>query len=155
MKMRQIQFDGVGELRQVEREIPPLKDTQVLVKVEACGLCTWERYIYAGTESMPFPFVGGHEIAARVVETGGSGHGALAGFLRGLGVDTLICGGIGAGARTALAEAGIQLFPGVTGLADAAVEALLAGRLDYQPDIQCDHHHEGEHTCGEHGCGSR
>lgn len=70
MKMRQIQFDGVGELRQVEREIPPLKDTQVLVKVEACGLCTWERYIYAGTESMPFPFVGGHEIAARVVETG-------------------------------------------------------------------------------------
>ena len=70
MKARQIQFDGVGQLRYVERELPPLKDTQVLVKVEACGLCTWERYIYAGTESMPFPFVGGHELAATVVETG-------------------------------------------------------------------------------------
>lgn len=70
MKMRQIQFDGVGQLRQVEREVPPLKDSQVLVKVEACGLCTWERYIFRGTESMPFPFVGGHEIAATVVETG-------------------------------------------------------------------------------------
>ena len=53
----------------------------------------------------------GKVVSARVVETGGSGHGALAGFLRGLGVDTLICGGIGGGARSALAEAGIQLYP--------------------------------------------
>ena len=43
----------------------------------------------------------GKVVSARVVETGGSGHGALAGFLRGLGVDTLICGGIGGGARSA------------------------------------------------------
>ena len=42
----------------------------------------------------------GKVVSARVVETGGSGHGALAGFLRGLGVDTLICGGIGGGARS-------------------------------------------------------
>ena len=41
----------------------------------------------------------GKVVSTRVVETGGSGHGALAGFLRGLGVDTLICGGIGGGAR--------------------------------------------------------
>ena len=69
----------------------------------------------------------GKVVSARVVETGGSGHGALAGFLRGLGVDTLICGGIGGGARSALAEAGIQLYPGASGSADAQVEALLAG----------------------------
>ena len=49
-----------------------------------------------------------------------SGHGALAGFLQQNGVDTLICGGIGAGARTALANASIQLYPGVTGDADQA-----------------------------------
>ena len=61
----------------------------------------------------------GKVVSARVVETGGSGHGALAGFLRGLGVDTLICGGIGGGARSALAEAGIQLYPGASGSADA------------------------------------
>ena len=34
-----------------------------------------------------------------VVDTNGSGHGALAGFLEGHQVDTLICGGIGGGAR--------------------------------------------------------
>lgn len=70
MKARQIQFNGVGRLEYVTRELPPLKDDEVLVKIEACGLCTWERYIYAGTESMPFPFVGGHEVAATVLEKG-------------------------------------------------------------------------------------
>ena len=42
---------------------------------------------------------------AEVVDTNGSGHGALAGFLMQNGVDTLICGGIGGGAQAALAEA--------------------------------------------------
>ena len=35
--------------------------------------------------------------ASQVVDTAGSGHGALAGFLRERGVQTLICGGIGGG----------------------------------------------------------
>ena len=39
---------------------------------------------------------------AKVVDTNGSGHGALAGFLMQNGVDTLICGGIGGGAQAAL-----------------------------------------------------
>lgn len=95
--------------------------------------------------------------ASEVVSTNGSGHGALAGFLAGRGVDTLICGGIGGGARTALAQAGIALYPGAAGGADEAVAALLAGTLAYDPDTVCAHHaHEhGEgHTCGDHGCGS-
>ena len=58
---------------------------------------------------------------AEVVDTNGSGHGALAGFLKGHGVDVLICGGIGGGAKNALAQAGIQLFGGVQGDADQAV----------------------------------
>ena len=55
----------------------------------------------------------GRIIASEVVDTNGSGHGALAGFLQAKGIDTLICGGIGGGARSALAEAGIQLHLGV------------------------------------------
>jgi hypothetical protein len=103
--------------------------------------------------------------SSEVVDTNGSGHGALAVFLKTHGVDTLICGGIGGGARTALAEAGIALYPGARGAADAQVEALLAGTLAYDPDTTCAHHehhgeghegchgHHGEgHTCGGH-CG--
>ena len=98
----------------------------------------------------------GKIIASGVVDTGGSGHGALAGVLSALNVDALICGGIGGGAQMALEAAGIRLYGGVSGSADAAAEALAAGKLDFNPDVRCDHHdHHGEgHTCGSHGCGS-
>ena len=97
----------------------------------------------------------GQITSAEIVDTNGSGHGALAGFLAQHGADVLICGGIGGGAQTALAEAGIRLFGGVQGDADAAVQALLAGNLGYDPNVRCSHHgHESGagHTCGNHGC---
>ena len=96
-------------------------------------------------------------VASQVIDTNGSGHGALAGVLSALNADVLICGGIGGGAQAALAEAGIKLYGGVSGDADAAVSALLSGSLGYDPNVHCDHHdHEhGEagHSCGDHGCG--
>lgn len=91
-------------------------------------------------------------VGEQVIDTNGSGHGALAGLLSGLGVDVLICGGIGGGAQNALASAGIKLFGGVTGSADDAVSALLANSLDYNPNVKCSHHEDG-HSCGSHSCG--
>ena len=98
----------------------------------------------------------GKVIASEVVSTNGSGHGALAGVLTALNADILICGGIGGGAQAALASAGIRLYGGVSGRADDAVAALLAGQLSYNPNVMCNHHaHHGEdHTCGSQGCGS-
>ena len=98
----------------------------------------------------------GSVIAAQVVDTNGSGHGALAGFLAAQQVEVLICGGIGGGAQMALAQTGIKLYGGVAGDADAAVQAYLAGELDFNPNVHCNHHeHHGEgHSCGSHGCGS-
>ena len=95
--------------------------------------------------------------SAQVVDTCGQGHGALAGVLSALKADVLICGGIGGGAQMALASAGVKLYGGVSGNADAAVEAFLAGKLDFNPDVRCnhhDHHHGEDHHCGSHGCGS-
>ena len=63
----------------------------------------------------------GKILSSRIVDTNGSGHGALAGFLAAQGVDTLICGGIGGGAQAALAEAGIRLLGGVQGGADEEI----------------------------------
>ncbi len=96
----------------------------------------------------------GKILDSQVVDTNGSGHGALAGVLTALNTDVLICGGIGAGAQAALAAADIKLYGGVSGNADDAVTALLAGELAYNPDAGCSGHAHGEgHTCGEHGCG--
>ena len=99
----------------------------------------------------------GKIVDSKIIGTNGSGHGALAGLLSVLRVDALICGGIGGGAQTALAEAGIKVYGGVQGAADMAAVSFIAGSLRYNPDVKCDHHdHEhGEgHTCGEHGCGN-
>lgn len=96
----------------------------------------------------------GAVVSSRVVDTNGTGHGALAVMLMALGTEVLICGGIGGGAQQALARAQIKLCAGVTGNADAAVEAYLAGTLEYGASANCDHHHDGEaHECGDHGCG--
>ena len=101
----------------------------------------------------------GKIVTEQIVNTNGSGHGALAGFLKAAQVDSLICGGIGMGARNALAEAGIKLYGGVSGSADSAAQSLAAGTLQYDPNVQCGHHgnHHGEgHSCsGHHGEGHR
>lgn len=98
----------------------------------------------------------GKVLSAQVISANGSGHGALAGVLAENGIDVLICGGIGGGAQMALAQAGIKLYGGVSGSADAAVQALAEGKLDFDPNVHCDHHdHHGEgHSCGSHSCGS-
>jgi len=88
----------------------------------------------------------------QIVDTNGSGHGALAGFLQAAKVDALICGGIGGGAQMALADAGIKLYAGVQGSADEAAKALAAGTLDYDPDARCDHHEHHEGDCGHEHC---
>lgn len=95
-------------------------------------------------------------VDSKVINTMGSGHGALAGFLMQNQVNVLICGGIGAGAKTALAQAGIQLYGGATGNADIAVQGLLNGTISYNPNVMCNHHdmENGNHTCGSHGCGN-
>ena len=96
-------------------------------------------------------------VEEKVVDTNGTGHGALAVLLAESNVDVLICGGIGGGAQVALAEAGIKLYGGVSGNADKAVEAFLKQELNYNPDVKCNHHgeeHEHHGNCGSGGCGS-
>lgn len=110
---------------------------------------------FGHTENFKFYDIEDNKItAAQIVGTNGSGHGALAGFLASNNVNVLICGGIGGGAKTALAEAGITLYCGVTGSCDGAVNDFLAGKLIFDPNFLCTHHsHEHGSDCGSHSCG--
>ena len=99
----------------------------------------------------------GKILSSEIISSNGTGHESLAGMLKSLGIETLICGGIGGGAKVALAQEGITLYPGANGKADDAINALLNGTLNYNPDVQCSHHsHDGghEHNChgGGHSC---
>src|SRR5215208_6984236 len=43
---------------------------QVLVRVKATALCTWEQRTYLGIQDVKTPFVGGHETAGVVAAVG-------------------------------------------------------------------------------------
>ena len=89
-------------------------------------------------------------VSSEVIGSNVTGHGALAGLLAEQGISVLICGGIGGGAQSALAEAGIELCSGAQGDADTAVDAYLKGEL-VSTGVNCDHHHhEDGHSCGSH-----
>jgi len=98
-------------------------------------------------------------VSHETVGTNGSGHEALAGFLSDMGVNALVCGGIGGGAEAALTAAGIEICSGAQGNADEAVIAYLSGELT-SAGVNCDHHdhdHEEGEGCGcgcSGGCGS-
>ena len=94
----------------------------------------------------------GKIVREQIVDTNGSGHGALAGFLKAAQADALICGGIGMGAQMALADVGIRLYAGVQGSADQAAQALAEGHLAFDPDAHCDHHEHHEGDCGHDRC---
>lgn len=78
-------------------------------------------------------------ISSEVVDTGDNSHAMLVVFLAELGVNALIAGGIGMGAKVRLENAGIELYGGAKGNADAAVSAYLDGTLEYDP-LAAEHH---------------
>lgn len=91
----------------------------------------------------------GEEVTpGEVISPDGAGHDAMVAFLKKAGVECVICGGIGAAARTGLDMTGIRCYGGITGYADAAVEALARGILAYNPDPTCHEHEEGHSCCG-------
>lgn len=89
----------------------------------------------------------GRIVSSQVMSTNGTGHEALADFLAGNDIATVICGGVGGGMMQALNIVGIEVCAGVQGDADEAVQAYLNGELESSGvNCSCDHHEEG-HEC--------
>ncbi|MEE3481163.1 MAG: NifB/NifX family molybdenum-iron cluster-binding protein [Lachnospiraceae bacterium] len=104
----------------------------------------WQHF--GRTENFKFYDVeDGTVVSSEVVNTEGAGHGALVDFLASHGANAVIMGGAGAPIIMMLNSLGIKTYPGVTGEADAAVDALLAGTLETNEDAVhegCHHHAE-------------
>ena len=100
----------------------------------------------ATPEFTVYELEGKNIISSKVVSTNGTGHEALVDILLDLDVGALICGGIGGGARNAIASVGIALFPGVLGRTDDAAKAFAENCLAFNPDTMCNHHAH-EHSC--------
>jgi len=70
MKTRTAIFDAPRSIQIIEHELPPPGPNQVLVKVRACALCTWEQRFFKGTAPESYPFAGGHEVSGQIVSIG-------------------------------------------------------------------------------------
>lgn len=70
MRMQQAVFSGPGKLAVEEVGLPHATGRDVLVRVEACGVCGSDRAIFRGEHPVSLPVVLGHEYAGVVVECG-------------------------------------------------------------------------------------
>ncbi len=61
---------GVRNIDVRQFEIPEPKPGEILVRLHATAICTWEQRTYSGAQHNTFPFVGGHESAGEVVAFG-------------------------------------------------------------------------------------
>ena len=68
--MRQAVFSSPGQLRVVDGPTPLPTGRDVLIRVEACGVCGSDRAIFAGHHPVTTPVVLGHEYAGTVVDRG-------------------------------------------------------------------------------------
>lgn len=74
---------GIGKIEFREVEVPKVRENEVLVKMEAVGVCGSDVHYYShgriGDFVVEFPFILGHECAGTVVETGSGVTGLKAG----------------------------------------------------------------------------
>ena len=74
MKCKQAFMHGPKDLRIEEVELPALKDNQLLIKVESCGICGSDVHCYLGESAEGrydiAPYTPGHEVGGKVVEVG-------------------------------------------------------------------------------------
>jgi len=61
----------VNKIAYVERDIPEPAEDQVLVKVDACAICTLEQRVYSGKMKFKLPYAGGHEVSGHIQKVGG------------------------------------------------------------------------------------
>lgn len=61
---------GPGDIELREVAIPRPGVNELLIRIRATAICTWEQRTYSGQQANTFPFIGGHEIAGEIVEIG-------------------------------------------------------------------------------------
>lgn len=73
-KMQAGVFEGPGNISVKEVDLEELKESEILVKIDACGICGSDLNIFRKDPPIP-RFWGGHEISGRVEEKGSSANG--------------------------------------------------------------------------------
>ncbi|HEY6066535.1 MAG TPA: alcohol dehydrogenase catalytic domain-containing protein, partial [Thermoanaerobaculia bacterium] len=81
-----------GLLRAAELADPRPAAGEVVVEVDACGVCRTDLHIAEGEVEARLPIVPGHQVAGRIVEVGAGGGRFRAGEAVGVGWLSRTCG---------------------------------------------------------------
>ena len=92
-------------------------------------------------------------VNSEIINIEESGHAAIADILYSVGAQVLICGGIGGCAVSALNNYGIELYAGLQGSADEAVDVFLNGALAQVKTANCSHGNQRNIVGCGHSCG--
>lgn len=91
----------------------------------------------------------GKVIKSKIIDTTGFQHGMLPTFLATYGVKTVVAGGMGGGMYQKLKDQNFDVFVGISGDIDKAVQAYINGTLESKQPGCSGHSHEGHsHNCG-------
>jgi len=78
--MKALVFHGPGDIRLEERPLPRVSDNEVLIKVDAAGICPTDiRIVKFGHSRVKTPRILGHEIAGTIFEVGNNVSGLMIG----------------------------------------------------------------------------
>jgi len=93
-------------------------------------------------------------VRKEVVKNPGHAPGVIPQFLHDRGVEYIICGGMGARAKSLFEDFGVQTIVGVEGKVDNVIEEILKGTLEGKESL-CEHvktkgHGTGRGECGHH-----
>ena len=86
-----------------------------------------------------------------LLDTSAHGHALLPSFLASNGVETVIVGGMGEGAKQNMESLGIRIVSGARGNVDETVQQYLEGTLKVSEGGCHSDHHQGNHHCNCHG----
>lgn len=89
--MKAVVYKAPREYTIMEVPIPQIKPNQLLMKVEACGVCRTDMHLHEGEFLAKYPFTNGHEFSGVVVEIGSEVKGFELGD-RVVGDNTVLCG---------------------------------------------------------------
>lgn len=101
-----------------------------------------------------FEVEGNSLVGKSTLKNAGSGHAATVDLLKEMGVNVVICGGIGSAAMGLLMDEDILVVPGMQGDIEVAVASFLDGATVTSTVANCDHHEHHDHDHEEHNCQS-
>lgn len=87
-----------------------------------------------------------------IINTEGNQHGLLPAFLASHGVNLVVAGGMGEGARQKLVSNNIEIITGASGKIEDVISAYISGTLESSGAGCSGHEHAHGHNHGEGGC---